>query len=398
VGEVAVATGTGTVQESYVALTGALVVGGVVGGAAWLLRFLDAAFEGAQPLVLPLWAVLVPPVAAVVLWALLRRRRYPPGGQSLAIGVPVLGLALAAGVPALLPAPTPPPGTPPQVAQLPSGPVLPAAAADVVVFRDPDGSTPVTVEFADVESLNGYWAYSAGTALAPGIAAVAPGRPAQWGETISTSRDGMSTVTPTMDVELPLTAETEHTTLPLTAGMRLLYPAGGFGSFVEQDEPLTREIRVFVGAPGERAFGEELAAWRAAHAVLDRYPIGLAVVGAIGLLFTAGGLVPLLRARGRSAPPEVLGLTGMVVAEVVALPADRPDGPRALLVLGAPQPASPAERAGVRAGDALFLVGGVPVTGVEQVRRHVRAWNERRDGLPVEVLRDRQRLPLVLRG
>jgi hypothetical protein len=286
---------TGPVQETDVWFTRLPGAGFGFGLVAYLLRFLDVGFD-AEPLVLPLWTILLPPVVSVVLWLLLRRR-MPEGTSALAVGVPLLALVVAVAVPAFLPAPSPPPGSPAELAQLPPGPVLPADADAVVVYRDPDGSTPVTVEFADIDTINGLWSYSAGTVLAPGIAAVAPGRAPDWGDTISTSSDGHRPVTPTMDVELPLPPEADHTTITVTAGMKLTYPGGGFGSFVEIDEPLTREIRLFVGTPDERAFGEGMTAWLQDRAVLEHYPLGLAAAFVIGSLYTGVGLRQLTQSR-----------------------------------------------------------------------------------------------------
>ncbi|WP_214404979.1 PDZ domain-containing protein [Pseudonocardia lacus] len=380
-----------TVQESYVNLASALLVGVPIAAAAWLMRFIPSLF-GATPLVLPLWVVALPVVATVLVWLVMKSLRYPPGGTALQLGLPFLALALGSGIPAFLPAPSAPEGAPAELSRLAHGPHVPVGTDAVVVFREESGPAVLDIDFPEVEAINGLWAYSSGTVTGPGISAAAPDRTAEWGDTItsSSSGDGHSRVTPTMRVELPLTPWMDRTTVPVQAGMWLSYPRGGY-FFTDDGERVARDVQLFVAAPGDRAFGEQVAAWRQGQVVRENHLVGLIVIGGIGLLSTGGGLLSLIRAGGRGAPPEVLGRSGLVVAEAVPIPPgqDHPGGLTVMIVLAAPLPGSPAERANVRAGDVLLAVDGKIVEGVEPLRKRIRLWADG-TGHRLDLMRDRQ--------
>ena len=75
------------------------------------------------------------------------------------------------------PRPTPPPGQPAEISDLPVAyETLPATVDAAVVFREPDDTTALTVEFPSRETLDGLWAFSAAGVRSDGFAAVTRSR------------------------------------------------------------------------------------------------------------------------------------------------------------------------------------------------------------------------------
>lgn len=117
---------------------GAAVSGGLVpAGAAWALRYAD------PPIMLRWWVLLAPVLAALAVWALLAARGFPAGGRLLVTGLPLL--ALVVSLDAVM-ARQQPAGLREEVITLPvADGVLAPGVREAVVFRVPDGPTPVEI-------------------------------------------------------------------------------------------------------------------------------------------------------------------------------------------------------------------------------------------------------------
>lgn len=339
-----------------------VLVGGAVAAGGWALRLLP------DPMQLPTWLLVLVVLGPLVVWALHRPGRSGTG--RLILGLPLLTAALWVVVAIIpFPQPVPPPGMPAGVADLPvMDGVLPANTGTAVVFRGSQDSVRTTVEFSSVSALSGHWASRNAEVTGDGLAGPVrvAGREQTWGDTISTSRgEGKEDdVTPELAFDLPLGPELEHRTLALSAAMTVTYPSGYY-TFTNETTTVARTFRLLVGSPADRAFRVALDRLRQRDLILAHHLPASAGVGLLGLVLTAFGArawrlrLPApaprpVRPPGAHPvrPPEPLGASGLVARR----------RSRKHVVLDEPVAGSPAERAGLRAGDVLYWVDDRPLT------------------------------------
>lgn len=160
------------------------------------------------------------------------------------------------------------------------------------------------------------------------------------------------------------------------------------------------------GSPGLRAFFRVEPALNPRLAGLPLLDRSGAVIGIAGLVSPAAAdeadstsLLPAATAarivselmRGGSAIDNDFGLDAEDLVPVLAarIGADRQRGAMVSLVA----PGSQAEAAGLKAGDVVFAAAGEPISGASELAR---ALDEDAAAIPLEVMRDRKRLKLVL--
>lgn len=236
--------------------------------------------------------------------------------------------------------------------------------------------TPITIEFAPLESAGGQWAFVSGNARTRGANFEAdPG--ANWLSAEEVEFDTtlpVERVTPTLVVAVPLPASASREPMNVTAEMQILYAAGEV-----EETTLTRIFTLTtIDTMGTEtvSYADQYSNWQRSRSIVET-PLWIALV--VGSVLAGAGSVYLvregtaLRAGGMGGLNVVfrrLSGSQKIGAEFYALERVQDIATAdAGVYVGRVIAQSPAGRAGLRTGDILLELDGKPTNSPAAVNR-----------------------------
>lgn len=270
--------------------------------------------------------------------------------------------------------------------------------------------TQLTIEFPEMETLDGLWAFKSGNVRLRGAySGTFNADPANnWvntGEADFTPADGatmsFASPQPYVNIELPLRDNLGDEALQIEANLTITYPTpDGDGQRIEE-QTFTRNLTVFLASNEYYFYREEYSNWQRSRRVIET-PLwaGLIVLAAgaggtafylvrRGALRPSGGFVMVVK---RAGGVQQLGVEAHPLESIdIVLPQDIEGG----AVLGLVKAQSPAGRSGLRSGDVVYLLDGKAVRSPRELNRLTSKF-KKGDQAMARVLRDGERVDVII--
>jgi membrane-associated protease RseP (regulator of RpoE activity) len=271
-------------------------------------------------------------------------------------------------------------------------------------------TTALTIEFPEIETLDGLWAFKSGNVRLRGAYSgtfnaerVGNWAPAEDGDFDVVEGATMRSASPSpyLRVDIPLRDNLGDEALQLEANLTITYPMPDGDGWRIEEQTFTRNLTVLLASNEYYVYREEYSNWQRSRRVIET-PLW---AGLIVLVAGAGGTAFYLVRRGALRPSggfvmvvkraggvQQLGVEAHPLESIdIVLPQDIEGG----AVLGLVKAQSPAGRSGLRSGDVVYLLDGKAVRSPRELNRLTSKF-KKGDQAMARVLRDGERVDVII--